>query len=467
MNVSIRFLGAAQTVTGSKYLLDVDSQNVLIDCGLFQGQKELRLRNWETLPIDPAKINVVVITHAHIDHVGYLPRLVKHGFTGKIICTEATEDLMKIMLLDAAKLQEEEALFALKRAYSKHSKPEPLFNTDDAKAVLIMVESHPYEKKIDLMSNVSVTFHNAGHILGSAFAEVILKGNLEEKRIVFSGDLGGYNDPVMHDPVAIPEADILLVESTYGDRVSSSESVEQDLAGIVNEAYQQGGAIIVPAFAVGRTQSLIYYFTKLMTSGAIPNLPIYVDSPMAINVTDLYERHSGMHKLIVKKERDKLISIFDSPNVHFCNSSESSKALNEIKKTCIIISASGMATGGRVLHHLFHRLRCASDTVLFAGFQAAGSRGRRILDGEKFIRIFGEDVPVNCRIREIRGLSAHADQAELLRWLRNFKKRPKMTFITHGEVESATVFSKLIEEKLGWKTTIPKYLESFELFQAI
>jgi metallo-beta-lactamase family protein len=467
MNVSLKFLGAAQSVTGSKYLLSIDSKKILIDCGLFQGQKELRLRNWDKLPIDPAEIDVVVITHAHIDHTGYLPRLVKDGFNGSIICTNATEDLMKIMLLDAAKLQEEEALFAFKRGYSKHNRPEPLFNTDDAKSVLTMVESYPYENEINLLPNVSAIFHNAGHILGSAFVEVKLKGENQEKKIVFSGDLGGYDDPIMYQPVAIAEADILLIESTYGNRVNPKDSVEQDLEHVVNEAYQNNGAIIVPAFAVGRTQSLIYYFNKLMASGAIPTLSIYVDSPMAINVTDLYERHSSMHKIKIMKDRNKLISIFDSPNIHFCNTRESSKAINEIKKPCIIISASGMATGGRILHHLFHRLRQQNDTILFAGFQAAGSRGRRILDGEKSIRIFGEDVPVNCYVREIQGLSAHADQAELMRWLSNFKMAPKMTFITHGEIESATAFSKLIEEKLSWKTVVPEYLESVELFKGI
>ncbi|MEK6783163.1 MAG: MBL fold metallo-hydrolase [Bacteroidota bacterium] len=467
MNVSIKFLGAAQSVTGSKYLLTIDSKKVLIDCGLFQGQKELRLRNWDMLPVDPVKIDVVVITHAHIDHTGYLPRLVKNGFKGRIICTDATEDLIRIMLLDAAKLQEEEALFASKKGYSKHEKPQPLFSTDDAKSVFQFVESYTYEKEIRLLPNVSATFHNAGHIIGSAFVEVKLKGTHQEKKIVFSGDLGRYNDPIMYGPVSIKEADILLVESTYGDRVNPMEEVEKDLARIINEANQQDGAIIVPAFAVGRTQSLIHYFTKLMTSGAIPTLSIYVDSPMAINVTDLYERHSAMHKIKVKKEQNKLISIFDSPNIHYCNTSQSSKALNEINKSCIIISASGMATGGRILHHLFHRLRRENDTILFAGFQALGSRGRRILDGEKIIRIFGEDVPVNCQVREIHGLSAHADQSELLQWLGNFKKRPKMTFITHGEMESATTFSKLVEQQFGWPTSIPGYLETVDLFQGI
>ena len=467
MNVTIKFLGAAKSVTGSKYLLEVGSQKIMLDCGLFQGQKELRLRNWDKLPIDPANIDLVVVTHAHIDHIGYLPRLVKDGFSGKIICTQATEDLMKIMLMDAAKLQEEEALFAFKRGYSKHNKPEPLFTTEDAKMVLLLVESHPLKTEIVLGKNASVTFYNSGHILGSAFAEFKLHGEREQKKIIFSGDLGRYHDPVMFAPDAPHDTDILFIESTYGDRLNPQLDVEGQLTKIVNEAYDHNGALVIPAFAVGRTQSLIYYFHKLMEDGAIPMLPIYIDSPMAISVTDLYERHGGQHKIKVTREGSQLISIFDSPQIHFCNSRESSKALNEIKKPIIIISASGMATGGRILHHLTHRLPRENDTVLFAGYQAEGSRGRRILEGEKTIRIFGEDVPVNCHVRELHGLSAHADQSELMQWLGSIKKSPKLTFITHGEVKSATVFSKLIEEKLGWKTMIPEYLQTVNLFDGI
>jgi metallo-beta-lactamase family protein len=339
MNLTIKFLGAARSVTGSKYLLDEGEQQILVDCGLFQGQKELRLRNWDKLPIDPAEIDVVVITHAHIDHVGYLPRLVKDGFSGKIICTQATEDLMKIMLLDAAKLQEEEALFAFKRGYSKHSKPQPLFTTEDAKTVLMLVNSHSLKQEIKLNKRTSIKFYNAGHILGAAFVEMKVRGDREEKTIVFSGDLGRYHDPVMFEPEAISQADVLVVESTYGNKVNPQQDVEEQLTKIVKEAIDHNGALVIPAFAVGRTQSLIYYFNKLMQDEKIPTLPIYIDSPMAINVTDLYERHGGLHKIIVTRQGSQLMSIFDTPNIHFCNTRESSKALNEIKKPIIIISA--------------------------------------------------------------------------------------------------------------------------------
>jgi metallo-beta-lactamase family protein len=448
-------------------LLEIDQKKILVDCGLFQGLKELRLRNWEDLPIDPKEIELIIITHAHIDHTGYLPRIVKNGFHGKIICTQATEDLMKIMLKDAAKLQEEEAVFAFKRGYSKHSKPEPLFTSEDAEQVLTLVESYPPGKKVELSPVVSITFHNAGHILGAAIVEMNLIGASQKKKIVFSGDLGRYDDAIMRDPAAIEETDVLLVESTYGDRQNPMEMVEEDLTTLANEAYRHDGVIVIPAFAVGRTQSLIYYFHKLMQAKAIPELPIYIDSPMAINATGIYERWSAYHKIEVTKTPEAPISIFDSPNIHFCNTRESSKALNSIKNPCVIISASGMCTGGRILHHLYHRLGRENDTFLFAGYQAEGTRGRTIVEGGKVVKVFGEQVPVKCHVRQLHGLSAHADQTELLKWLGHFRKAPKLTFIVHGEEKTATDFSKIIGERLQWRTRVPAYLESVELFSGI
>lgn len=467
MDVIIKFLGAAHSVTGSKHLLEIDNKKILVDCGMFQGKKELRLRNWDKLPVDPKEIDLVVITHAHIDHTGYLPRLMKDGFAGKIICTAATQDLMQIMLLDAAKLQEEEALFAFKKGYSRHSQPQPLFTTEDAKRVMEQVEGHPYQTEIKLLPNVSITFRNAGHILGAAMVEMMLMGKSQQKKIVFSGDLGRYNDPIMYDPDPIQDADVLLVESTYGDRLNPMGDVESQLSQTVNECYANEGVLVIPAFAVGRSQILIYYFHQLMVTKKIPVLPIFVDSPMAISVTNLYEKHARLHKIKVTQEHNDLISIFDAPNIHFCNTRESSQALNEMKKSTIIISASGMATGGRVLHHLYHRLPNENDTVLFAGFQAEGSRGRSIVEGQKFVKMFGTQVPVNCRVREVHGLSAHADQGELLRWLSNFKSAPKATFIVHGEEASANTFSKVIQKKLGWNPTIPEYLQTVNLFEGI
>jgi metallo-beta-lactamase family protein len=466
MNVRLKFLGAAQSVTGSKYLLEIDKQKILIDCGLFQGQKELRLRNWERLPVDPAAIHTVIITHAHIDHIGYLPRLVKDGFRGKIICTHPTEDLMKIMLQDAAKLQEEEAEFAFKRGYSKHNKPEPLFTEKDVQEVFPMVDSVRFNKEVKILNHLSVCFYNSGHILGSAIVELTFNSQKQEKKIVFSGDLGRYNDAIMHAPEALEHADVLLVESTYGDRLNPADQIDNDLSQIINEAVMHQGVIVVPAFAVGRTQTLIYHFHQLMEQKQIPKLPIYIDSPMAINVTDLYERHSYNHKIKVERQHNQLISIFDSPHIHFCTTRESSKALNDLKGSAIIISASGMVTGGRILHHLFHRLRNENNTVLFAGYQAEGSRGRRIQDGEPMVKIFGEEVPVKCHVKTINGLSAHADQEELLQWLDNFKESPKLTFITHGETASANTLAEKLKAK-NWNALVPQYLETFELFSGI
>ncbi len=466
MDVRIKFLGAAQSVTGSKYLLEVDDKRILVDCGLFQGQRELRMRNWSKLPIDPADIDLVVITHAHIDHTGYLPRLVKDGFGGKIICTQATEDLMKILLLDAGKLQEEEAQFAFKKGYSRHSKPEPLFTADDARKVLAMIESYPMGNEIEIYNNISIQFLNAGHILGAAIVEMFLKGTQQEKKIIFSGDIGREQDPIMLPPTPIQNADILLIESTYGDRVNPVSEIEKDLAKAINDCFNKRGTIIMPAFAVGRTQNLLFYLHKLMSSGMIPEIPIFIDSPMAISVTDLYEKHSTIHKLKVTHEQGDLISLFDSPQVHFCKTPESSKELNERKNPGIIISASGMCTGGRILHHLYHRLPNKNDTILFVGYQAEGTRGRDILDGAPAVRIFGIEVPIKCTVSEIHGLSAHADQEELMNWVAHFQSSPKMTFITHGEMASATTLENKIKTK-GWNCTIPNYLESFELFSSI
>lgn len=467
MDVRIQFLGAVKSVTGSKYLLEIDDTKILVDCGLFQGKKELRLRNWNKLPIDPTKIDFVIITHAHIDHTGYLPRLVKDGYSGNIICTKATEDLMNILLPDAGKLQEEEAQFAFRHGYSKHSKPEPLFSAQDAALVLDMITSYPLNQEVEITKNIKVIFRNAGHILGASIIELCITGDSQQKKIVFSGDIGRYDDPLMNPPALVKNADILLIESTYGDRLNPMEEVEQGLAEVVNFTHDNGGCLLIPAFAVGRTQNLIYYLHQLMEKKLIPTLPMYIDSPMAISVSSLYERHSQIHKLRVEKQNEKLISIFDSPNIHFCNTPESSRALNDMKNPAIIISASGMCTGGRILHHLYHRLGNKNDTILFAGFQAEGTRGRDILEGAATVRIFGVDVPVKCAVKHINGLSAHADQRELMKWISGFESSPKMTFITHGEEAAARTLLSKIKNTNNWNCFVPEYMESFELFTSI
>ncbi|HNU18632.1 MAG TPA: MBL fold metallo-hydrolase, partial [Saprospiraceae bacterium] len=386
---------------------------------------------------------------------------------GKIIGNHATEDLMNVLLPDAGKLQEEEAQFAFRHGYSKHSKPQPLFGVKDAELVLEMVTSYPMDEEIELFENIKIIFRNAGHILGASLIELFIAGTTQNKKIVFSGDLGRVEDPLMLPPYQIRNADILLIESTYGNRQNPMDEVEKELAEAINFTYNNHGCLIIPAFALGRTQNMIYYLNRLMETKAVPVLPIYIDSPMAISVSSLYEKHSHIHKLKVTRQDGKLISIFDSPNIHFCHTPESSKALNDMKDPAIIISASGMCTGGRILHHLYHRLGNKNDTILFAGYQAEGTRGRDILEGKPSVRIFGIDVSIQCSVKVINGLSAHADQGELITWLSHFASTPKMTFITHGEEAAAEALSEKIKSAYHWNCYVPEYLESFELFSSI
>lgn len=466
MNVRVKFLGGARSVTGSKYLLEINDQKILIDCGLFQGLKTLRLRNWDKLPIDASTIDTIILTHAHIDHSGYLPRIVKEGFNGPVHCTTATAGLLDIMLMDAAKLQEEEAQFAKKKGYSKHEDPQPLFNTKDAEAALALINGHHYKQQIEIADGVKATFNNAGHILGSSIVTLEIKTPSQTKSIVFSGDLGRYDRPILHNPAAISQADILFVESTYGDRANENEGVEEAFIDLINGALEKNGCLIIPAFAVGRTQLLLRYLKTFMESGKIPKIPIYVDSPMAISTTRLYQQYPDYHKLTSAELSNP--SIFDYGQIKYYRSQEASTSLNDLEKNAIIISASGMCTGGRILHHLFHRLPRKKDTVLFVGYQAEGTRGRRLLEGEPAMRIFGIDVPVNCHIAHLNGLSAHADKNELLKWLGNFNEAPKKVFIIHGEEKSSLALSNSIRNDLGWPNVIiPEYLESFELFQNI
>lgn len=465
MDVRVKFLGAAESVTGSRYLIEVDSFRFLFDCGLFQGMKELRLRNWDSFPVDPASIDAVVISHAHIDHTGYLPKLVKDGFNGPIYCTRPTADLMEIMLLDSAKLQEEEAEYARKKGYSKHANPEALYGEKDARATFPLFQIHPYGERVFIHKNVEIVFHDAGHLLGSAITEVFVKGKEQTKKIVFSGDIGRYQQAMLREPSAIDQADVLFIESTYGNKPNPYDDPEDDLTRIVNETFKRGGVLIIPAFAVGRTQGLLYYLRKLMKEDKIPDVPVYVDSPMAISATYLFFKHMDFHKMgeAVKEFGQEI----ETNMLVFVKSGEHSKSLNDIKSRAIIISSSGMMTGGRILHHMYNRLPNERDTFLIAGFQAEGTRGRDILEGKQFIKIFGEQVPVKCKIETITSMSGHADQEELFRWMENFKDKPKMTFTTHGEGEDLHAYAQHIRDEFGWNVTVPKYLESVQLFTGI
>lgn len=463
MNVKVKFLGAAKTVTGSKYLLEVDKFKILIDCGIFQGRKEVRDRNWNEFPLEVSDIDAIVLTHAHLDHSGYLPKIVKDGFKGSIYCTTATSALCEILLRDSAKLMMEEATFVNKKIVSNFlSATKPLYNINDAERVFSKWKCFDYYESFNITDNISIQFYNAGHILGSSIVEITIKGESQTKKIVFSGDLGRPNSPILYPPDIIKEADVVFVESTYGGR-EMPEDIWEEFAKVVNKSFDKGGMLLIPSFAVGRTQQLIFLLKKLRDENKIPQIPIYVDSPMAINVTFLYNQYNNYHKL----EKEEFTHAFRYKDIHYYQDKELSKSLNSLDNACIVISASGMCNGGRIMHHMYHRLPKENDTLLFVGYQAEETRGRKILEGAPTTSIFGMDVPINCNIEKINGLSAHADRSELIDWLSGFENHPKWTFIVHGEENANNNLQNEITKKLGWKSVIPDYLESFELFTGI
>lgn len=465
MNIRVKFLGGAGTVTGSRFLLDIGDFRLLFDCGLFQGLKEFRLRNWEVFPVDASTIDAVVISHAHIDHTGYLPKLVREGYKGPVYCTLPTADLMELMLLDAAKLQEEEASYARAKGYSKHANPMPLYDTQDAQRVLTLLRPFHYGERFQISDNISAKYADAGHLLGAAITELFIRGDHQEKKIVFSGDLGRYTDAMLNPPAAIDQADILFVESTYGNRDNPAIDPEVDLERVVKDTVARGGVLLIPAFAVGRTQTLLYHLRKMMEDDRIPDLPVYIDSPMATSATYLYYKYPQYHK--VDFSRTQFARELETNMLVFVKTSRHSKSLNEIRNNAIIISSSGMMTGGRILHHMYHRLRNPQDTILVAGFQAEGTRGESLVNGDPIIRIFGEDVPVKCKVENMTSLSGHADREELFQWLGNFRDAPKITFTVHGEGHDLEMFAQGIRRRLGWQVMVPQYMESFDLFEGI
>ena len=453
MTVKLTFLGGVGTVTGSKYLVDTGEARILVDCGLFQGYKQLRLRNWKPLPIDPASIDAVVLTHAHIDHSGYLPVLVKNGFRGKIHCTEATFDLCAILLPDSAYLQEREAERANRYGYSKHKPALPLYEQQDVEKTLELFETAPFDVPANVAKGVSATFRLAGHILGAAIVEL----QTPTQKIVFSGDLGRPNDPIMYDPATIRQADYLLVESTYGNRQHGERNAQDALADIINRTAKRGGTVLIPSFAVGRAQTLLYHLHELKAAGRIPDLPVYLDSPMAIDATELFCKHAYCHKL---SRTQSLNACHVAKYVH---DSEDSKALDYDQMPKIIIAASGMATGGRVLHHLKFYVPDARNSVLFAGFQAGGTRGAAMVAGIDRIKIHGEYHDVRAEVATLHMLSAHADADEIMQWLGGFESPPKETFIVHGEPDAADILRHRIEEELGWSVVVPEHHETRNL----
>jgi len=451
--MKLTFLGATGTVTGSKYLLEVGRLRILVDCGLFQGLKQLRLKNWAKLPIDPASVDAVILTHAHIDHTGYLPLFVRNGFAGKVYCTYGTRDLCEILLPDSAHLQEEEAKFANKYGFSKHHPALPLYTRDHALKALSLLSPVDFEQEVNLGDGVSFTMTPNGHILGSAFARI----SDGKKSIVFSGDIGRPQHLLMNAPTPIKQADYLVLESTYGDRTHDKTDPKIKLAETINRTIKRGGKVIVPVFAVGRAQEILYAIHLLKVEGKIADVPVYLNSPMAIDATQIFVRHSGEHRLS-HAECEAMCR-----TARMVNTVEQSKALNENRQPMIILAASGMASGGRVVHHIEAFAPNPHNTILFVGFQAAGTRGAAMVEGASSVKIHGEYVPINAEVAFISNMSAHGDYLEILDWLRGFESAPKRTFITHGEPVAADAMRHHIEEKLHWQTCVPDYLETVDL----
>jgi metallo-beta-lactamase family protein len=460
----ITFLGAAGTVTGSKYLLEAAGKRLLVDCGLFQGSKELQQRNWNPLTVDPATLDWVLLTHAHIDHTGYLPRLVAAGYRGPVYADAATHELCNLLLPDSAHLQEEDAQFAARKGYSSHKQPLPLYTVSQAQQALARFQEIPREDLFTISPEFSVRTHDAGHILGSTWLELTITENGKKTLVVFSGDIGRYDQVILKDPEPPTRADYLLCESTYGDREHGTASVPDALADVINRVAKRGGAIVIPSFAVGRTQTLMYYLRELDEAQRIPKLPVYVDSPMAISVTDIYARHHEDHDLdFTKLEQQGDGDPLNLHDVHMTRAVEDSKKINDVTSPCIIISASGMATGGRVLHHLAKRLPDSRSAVLLVGYQAAATLGRALQDGAQYVRIHGQEVPVRAEIVVLDQLSAHAGRSELLRWLAGFAAPPRQTFLVHGEPSGLEGLRSGIASRFRWPVIVPAYLQSFDL----
>ena len=450
---SLSFLGANATVTGSRHLLQAGGARVLVDCGLFQGYKNLRQRNWAPFPVEPSSIDAVVLSHGHLDHSGYLPRLVREGFRGRVWCTHATRSLCKIMLPDSGRLQEEEAEFAERKGSSKHHPPQPLYTEADALRSLGHLQGIDYDLEFEPVPGLRVRLRQQGHILGAA----AVAAEFEGARILFSGDLGRPDDPVMLAPLPPPESDWIVTESTYGDRRHGPSPLEEELAEVLNRVIARQGVVVVPAFAVGRAQLLLHVIAQLQSQGRIPKVPVYLNSPMATDVTELYRDYPNLHRL----DRAALDAMRDITRI--VSTVEESKALNRRKGPMIIVSASGMATGGRVLHHLVAFAPDPRNAIVLSGYQAGGTRGAALAGGAKFVRIYGEEVTVNAEVVQLSAASAHADGEEILAWLRSAPRPPRRVFITHGEPDAADALRRRIEHELGWDAQVPEYRDSVDL----
>lgn len=459
----ITFLGATGTVTGSRFLLDVRGRNILIDCGLFQGLKANRLKNWDPFPFPPQEIEKVFLTHAHIDHSGYVPRFCKEGFSGHVHCTYATSDLCEILLKDSAHLHEEDARWANKKGFSRHKPALPLYTVADSELALSLFSPLYYGEHCKIGSDIRVKLKDAGHMLGSSFVDIKTTENGASRKIFFCGDFGRPDRPLMSDPVQAFNVDYLVLESTYGSRLHKNVSAEEELARVIRGSANRGGVLLIPAFSVGRTQILLYMIRELEEQGKIRSMPVYMDSPMSINATGIFEKHIADLDLTARVKILEGKKILHPKQLTFCKSPRESRAINEIRGKAIIISASGMVNGGRILHHMIQRLPHPQNTVLFIGYQAEGTRGRQILEGAERVKMHGQQVPVKARIENIQGFSGHPDSNEIIAWLMGFNRPPEKTFIVHGEPESSAALARRIQDKFGWKVEVPEFGQSFEL----
>ncbi|MBI4284453.1 MAG: MBL fold metallo-hydrolase [Chloroflexi bacterium] len=467
MSIKLTFLGAAQNVTGSCYLLEVNRKRFLVDCGLYQ-ERELKGRNWAPFFVSPESLDAVLLTHAHLDHCGLLPKLVREGCRCPIYCTTVTKELAEITLVDAAHLQEEDAEFKRKRHEKEGRKgpyPDvPLYTCDDARAVFPQLSPADYGQTVKLAKGIEATFHDAGHVLGSAMLEFRIRAGGEEKVVVFSGDIGGWDKPILHDPTLFEEADYVLVESTYGDRLlERSEVMATELAEVINSTRKANGNIVIPSFALERTQEVLFYLNQLLLDDAIPHLMVFVDSPMAVSITEVFKNHLELFDESLVRLMEQGRSPFDFPGLKLVRTIDDSKAINHITGTVIIIAGSGMCTGGRIKHHLVTNITRPESTILFVGYQAVGTLGRQILDGAASVRILGQQYPVQARVLQINGFSSHADREHLYNWLANLRRPPRQVFVTHGEPASSQHLAALVRERTGWAVTVPQFRDEVVL----
>ncbi len=461
MPIKLTFLGGVGSVTGSRYLVEADSARILIDCGMYQ-ERQFRGRDWAPFPVSPRSLDAILLTHAHLDHCGLLPKLVREGFHRRVYCQAATAEITPIMLLDAANLQEEDAEFKKRRHERERRRgphPEiPLFTVEDAMASFPLLAPVQYEQVVKIGKGIEATFHDAGHTLGSSMLKLRVRTSRGERTIVFSGDIGRMGKPMLRDPSLFDEADYIIIESTYGDRLHEpEENVADELAKNINLTTKAGGNIIIPSFALERAQELLYYLNRLLFEDRIPHLMVFLDSPMAVSVTNVFQHHPELFDDEMLSLLRKRKSPFDFPGLNFVSTAQESKAINHIKGTVIIIAGSGMCTGGRIKHHLVTNISRPDSTILFVGFQAMGTLGRQIVDGAQEVRILGQNYPVRARVVQLSGFSGHADQQQLLKWLYSFRKPPRRLFITHGEPDTSQHFANLVKERMGWKISVPEY----------